>query len=687
MSSPGHTNRLAHETSPYLLQHAHNPVDWYPWGPEALERARREDKPILLSIGYSACHWCHVMERESFEDERIAGLMNELFVCVKVDREERPDLDHIYMTAVQMLTGHGGWPLTAFLTPEGEPFYGGTYFPPVDRHGMPAFPRVLHGVAQAYRERRDDVRRSVAQILGGIARLEDQEARAGELPADLPRRAATALACHYDAEHGGLGGAPKFPNTMAFALFLRVWHATGDESLRRMVADTLRRMAAGGIYDQLGGGFHRYSVDARWLVPHFEKMLYDNALLAQLYAEAYRATGDPELRRVAEETIAYVLREMTHPEGGFYSAQDADSEGVEGKYFVWTRDEVLAALGAERGEIVCRLYGVTEAGNLEGKTVLSRACDLESLARLSGRPAGELAAAEEGRARLLALRARRVPPGRDDKILTGWNALMISALAVAHQVFGRPEYRAAAERAVAFVYANLHRDGRLLRTFKDGRARLSAYLDDYAFLVNAVLDLYEATFDAALVERARVLGETILVLFEDRARGGFYLTAADHEPLVVRPKPAFDGSVPSGNSAAAMGLLRLASYCGEARFLEAAERTLRLFAGAMEAQPFGFAHMIAAADLYLRKPHEIVVVGGRDDPATAALTARLHAAYLPNRTLVLAEPGGAGRPLAPAAGKTQVGGKVTAYVCHDYACSAPVTSWEALAPLLPLAPA
>jgi uncharacterized protein len=682
-------NRLSAETSPYLLQHAHNPVDWYPWGFEALERARREDKPILISIGYSACHWCHVMEHESFEDERIAQLMNDLFVCIKVDREERPDLDHIYMSAVQMLTGHGGWPLTVFLTPSGEPFYGGTYFPPVDRHGMPAFPRVLHGVADAYREKPDQIRQSVEQIRNGLVQMERRqvstaaESGAANLPSDVAVTAARALTGHYDTENGGIGGAPKFPNTMVFSLFLRAWRTTGDDQFRRMAVDTLHHMARGGMYDQLGGGFHRYSVDARWLVPHFEKMLYDNALLTRLALEVYQATGgDPDSRRVVEETLGYVAREMTHPDGGFYAAQDADSEGVEGKYFVWTRDEVIQALGPDAGEIVCRFYDVTDSGNFESKNILHRTVDLEQLARLFGRSVDEIGAiVEAGRTRLLALRATRVPPGRDDKILASWNALMISAFAEAYKVLGRDEYRIAAERALGFIDRHLYEDGRLLRTYKDGQAKLNAYLDDYAFLLNAVLDVYEATFDLALIARAVELADALLERFEDRDAGGFFFTSSDHERLVHRPKPAFDGSIPSGNAAAAMGLLRLYHHRGDARFLEAVERTLGAFATTMQAQPFGFAHMLAVADLYARKPYEIVVIARPDDPARGDLLARLHGEFIPDKIVIAADPSSSERlPLAE--GKPQVDGRATIYVCHRYTCSAPATDWHDVAPLL-----
>ncbi len=679
-------NRLIRETSPYLLQHAHNPVDWYPWGPEALQRAAHEDKPILISIGYSACHWCHVMERESFENEQIAALMNELFVCIKVDREERPDLDHIYMSAVQMLTGHGGWPLTMFLTPAGEPFFGGTYFPPVDRHGMPAFPRVLAGVAQAYREKRDEVRTSVEQLRTGLIRNEQPPAPTAELAAGVVLTAAGALASHYDAEHGGLGGAPKFPNTMVFSLFLRAFAASGEERFRVMAVETVRRMAAGGIYDQLGGGFHRYSVDARWLVPHFEKMLYDNALLTRLALEVYQVTGgDTECRQIVEETLAYVAREMTHPEGGFYAAQDADSEGVEGKYFLWTRAEVMAALGEDAGEIFCRFYDVSAEGNFEGANILHRTIDLTQLAKLCGRSVEDVAAiVADGRERLLRLRAERVPPARDEKILTSWNALMISAFAEAYKVLGRAEYRTAAERGLGFVLTRLVQDGRLLRTFTDGEAKLNAYLDDYAFLLNAVLDVYEATFDLALIDRARQLADTLLERYQDREQGGFFFTSADHERLVHRPKPSFDGSIPSGNAAAAHGLLRLYHYAGDTRFLDAAERTLRCFSGAMQAQPFGFAHMLAAADLAERKPREVVIVARADDPARRALLERLHREFLPNKVIVAVAPDDPAR-LPVAEGKTQVDGQATVYVCHAYTCSAPVTDWDALAPLLGVA--
>jgi uncharacterized protein YyaL (SSP411 family) len=677
-----HSNRLIRETSPYLLQHAHNPVDWYPWGPEALDRARRENKPILLSIGYSACHWCHVMERESFEDERIAALMNEHFVCIKVDREERPDLDHVYMSAVQMLTGHGGWPLTVFLTPMGEPFWGGTYFPPVDRHGMAGFPRVLLGVSEAFRQKPDEIQKNVQQILDGIRQGERHDGTDAGIPADLPLAAARALTRHYDAENGGIGGAPKFPNTMVFSLFLRAWHATGERNFLDMVVTTLRKMAAGGMYDQIGGGFHRYSVDARWLVPHFEKMLYDNALLVRLYLEGHQATGDATFADVARETLAYVQREMTHPDGGFFSAQDADSEGVEGKFFVWTPEEVAAAVGAANREIVCRFYDVSREGNFEHKNILNRTIDVEQTARLFQRsPAEIVAILNDARTALLAARARRIAPGRDEKILTSWNALMIGAFAEAAKVLGDDTYRVAAERAVAFIRAKLHRDGRLLRTWTAGESKLDAYLDDHAFLINALLDLYEATADLELVAFATDLGRTVLDRFEDRANGGFFFTGEGHEALVHRPKPVFDGSIPSGNSSAVEGLLRLFHYTSDERFLAAAERALKVFAAGMSKNPFGFGHMIGVTDFYLRKPREVVIVGRRDDAGTLALRDCIHTGYVPNKTVVVSDPA-ASEALPVAREKPQVGGKATAYVCHGYTCSTPVATPEALAPLL-----
>jgi uncharacterized protein YyaL (SSP411 family) len=679
------TNRLIHETSPYLLQHAHNPVDWFPWGEEAFAKARAENKPILLSVGYSACHWCHVMEQESFEDEQIARLMNELFVNIKVDREERPDVDEIYMNAVQMLTGRGGWPMTVFLTPDGKPFYGGTYFPPVDRHNLPAFPRVLAAVAQAYRERPQDVEQATSQILSNLERMTQRQETTRPLRVETLANAAASLAQHVDHTHGGLGGAPKFPNSMVFALFLRQYHASGNEHYLQMTTHTLRKMAEGGVYDHLGGGFHRYAVDERWLVPHFEKMLYDNALLVRLYLEAYQATHDPFFRQVVEETLAYVEREMLHPEGGFYSTQDADSEGEEGKFFVWTRDEVLRELGEEVGEMFCRYYDVTDVGNFEHKNILHPTLSLAQLAKLFRRDEQEvtrlIAAARQ---KLFAVRERRVKPGRDDKILTSWNGLMISAFAEAYKVLGGPRYLDIARQSTEFLLTRLYQDGRLLRSYKDGQAKFNAYLDDYAFFAAALIDLYEAAFTRAYLERAVELTDTLNARFWDERDGGFFFTSSDHEALIARSKPAFDGSIPSGNSVAAFTLLRLYYLTENHSYLDKAERVLRLFYDAMEQNPFGFSHMLCALDFYLNRPKEIVLLGQCDAPETKEMLARIHGMFLPNKTLAcFAAPEQASQKLPSLlTGKTQVDGKLTVYVCHNFTCSLPVTEWGALRELL-----
>ncbi len=689
-----HTNRLIHESSPYLRQHAHNPVDWYPWGAEAFERARREQKPVLLSVGYSACHWCHVMERESFESPDIARLMNEHFVSIKVDREERPDVDHIYMNAVQVLTGHGGWPMTVFLTPDGKPFYGGTYFPPEDRHGMPGFPRLLLAVAQAYRDKADDVQRTVGQLMERLAQLESPSAAARPPGADTIREAAAHLARAYDPQYGGIGQAPKFPNTAVLDLFLRADFvagrgagatpgATRESRFSDMALFTLRRMAHGGIYDQLGGGFHRYAVDQRWLVPHFEKMLYDNAQLVPLYLSAYQVTGDAFFATVARETLDYVVREMRDPSGGFYSTQDADSEGEEGRFFLWDEREVLQLLGDELGELACRYWDISEAGNFEHRNILHVTLEVEQLAKLFRRDVGTVRAQlGAARAALFAARERRVKPGLDSKILAAWNGLMISAFARAAEVFDDADYRRVALDAVAFVERELQRGDRLLSTWKDGVAKLNGYLDDYAFVTAALLDVFAAVQDRRHLESARRLMDSTITHFWDEVAGAFFFTSDDHEALIVRSKPAFDGSIPSGNSVAAMNLLRLYHYTGTAEDLRRAEAVLRLFAEPMRAQPFGFANLLAAVDFHADGPREIAVVGDPAAPETAALLARIRATYLPNRTLTVLDP----RDPAPRPplleGKGQIGGQPTVYVCHRMTCSPPATRWEEIEPLL-----
>ena len=678
----GKTNRLINEQSPYLRQHAHNPVDWYPWGAEALARAKAENKPILLSIGYSACHWCHVMERESFENDAIAALMNENFVSIKVDREERPDLDQIYMDAVQMITGRGGWPLTMFLTPDAQPFFGGTYWPPEDRQGMPGFPKVLTAVANAFRNGAHEVSHNVEKLGAALGALSEYEPKAGELRPDQAVVAARALAGAYDSVNGGIGGAPKFPNTFVFSLFLRVFDAEGDEAMGEIVRHTLKKMARGGIHDQIGGGFHRYSVDERWLVPHFEKMLYDNAQLAVLYADAGRALNEPEFLDIARDILNYILREMTSPEGGFYSSQDADSEGVEGKFFVWEPEQVEDILGAELTEIAERYFDISVEGNFEGENILHRTLEVGDAARMFHKSEAEIEAALRTiREKLFAAREKRVRPGRDDKILTAWNAMTISAFAIGYRALHEPRFLEAAQRAANLIMTKMW-DGRALkRSYKDGAARFNAYLEDYALLAGAMIDLYEASLDARYLEHARTLAAVILERFIDRAKGGFYFTSDDHEALITRSKAAFDGSTPSGNSAAVTALLRLFEYTGEDEYRIEAERALKLFREFIEKQPFGFSHMLEAVDLYHRGATEVVIVGRRDSPEFREWIERLGLLYVPNLAIFAADSSGVattGFLPEQIRGKNQVNGKITAYVCRDRTCTTQLTEFKAL---------
>jgi uncharacterized protein YyaL (SSP411 family) len=677
-------NRLAAESSPYLLQHAANPVDWYPWGPEALDRARAEDRPIFLSIGYSACHWCHVMEHESFENAAIAQLMNEHFVCIKVDREERPDLDQIYMNAVQIMTGRGGWPMSVFLTPDLKPFYGGTYWPPTGRMGMPGFDQVLLAVADAWTNRRQQADEQADSLTEHLQLAARPQGEPGALQQTWLERAAGAIERTFDPAHGGFGAAPKFPHPMDLRLLLRGWrrldksHAPRRDALLHAVTHTLDKMAAGGIYDQLGGGFHRYSTDERWLVPHFEKMLYDNALLAPCYLEAYLVTGNAEYARVARETCDYVLREMTDPAGGFYSTQDADSEGVEGKYFVWTPEQLDAVLGAAAARDFAAVYDVTPQGNFEhGQSILNRPQTWQQAAGLLGRDLGELQAQlTESRAKLLAARGERIAPGLDDKVLVAWNGLMIDALAQAAGVLDEPRYLAAAQRAADFVLTHLRRDdGRLLHSWRHGKAKLDAYLDDYACLANALVTLYEADFDERWIDQALALVDTMLRQFVDAERGGLYFTAADHEVLITRQKDFYDNAVPSGNSMAALVLLRLGKLTGRGDYLLAAERTLQAAASIMQQAPRAAGQMLSALDLYFGPTHEIVVVGNTHYDKTAQALRALRQQFIPNkvvacRSSAVASPRGV--TLDPLfAGKEAAGGEPTVYICENFACQAP----------------
>src|SRR5215210_238009 len=648
-------NALARETSPYLLQHQHNPVDWLPWGEEALRRAREEDRPLLVSIGYSACHWCHVMERESFEDARIAALMNEHFVNVKVDREERPDVDAIYMEAVQAMTGHGGWPLNVFLTPEQVPFYGGTYFPPEPRHGLPSFRQVLGAVADAWEKRKDEIREQgarMAQRLQGGALLAPSDEPMTQEAIDT---ATDALRKSFDSVHGGWGGAPKFPAASVIEFLLR----RGETE---MSLYTLRAMASGGMYDQVGGGFARYSVDATWTVPHFEKMLYDNALLARAYVHGWQISGDDVLRRTAEETLDWALREMRGPEGGFHSALDADSEGVEGKYYVWTVDDLRAALGDDADAAIA-WFGATVRGNFEGTNVLE-----------SRGPEPPPEVRERIRARLLEVREQRVRPGLDDKRLASWNALMIAALAEAGAVLGEQRFVDAARDAAAFVLERMRTpEGRLLRTFNAGEARLNAYLEDHAFLLEALLTLYEATFEERWFAEARGVADQIVARFADRENGGFFSTSDDHEALVARRKDLEDTPIPSGGSAAAFGLLRLAALTGEATYDQHAVSHLRLLHAIAPEHPTAFGHQLQAMDFHLAPTREVALAG--DAGGVAALAAVVHEAFRPH--VVLAAGPGAGDTAVPL-----MDGRAAAYVCERFACQRPVTSADELRTLL-----
>jgi uncharacterized protein len=671
-------NRLANETSPYLLQHAENPVEWYPWGAEALARARDDGKPILLSVGYAACHWCHVMEHESFEDETTARLMNENFVNIKVDREERPDIDGIYMQAVQAMTGHGGWPMTVFLTPEGLPFYAGTYFPPADRHGMPSFQRVLAAVSDAYRNRRADVERTTEQLREFFAATTHPTRPTGALAPTLLERAYRELARAYDDRHGGFGGAPKFPQAMALDALLRYWSRTRTDLALTMARDSFRSMARGGIYDQLGGGFARYAVDERWLVPHFEKMLYDNAILSRLGVHLWQATKDGEVKRVVEETIDWVLREMAAPEGGFYSSLDADSEGHEGKFYLWTRAELDAALGSD-APIAAEYWGVSAGPNFEGMSILYVPNDPGVVAARLGISTNELRArVAAARHALLTVRGKRVRPGRDDKTLASWNGLMLRALAEAARAFDHLAYRAEAIRHGEFLFRTMIRDGRVLRSYKHGVARLGGYLEDYAAMGLAALSLYELTFDNAWLKRARALADASVEWFWDDEAGAFFDTPSDHETLVTRPRDVTDNATPSGTSLATELLARLAEILHDDSMRRRATYVLETIAEPMARHPAAFGHALGVVDLLVHGAVELAIVGDPSADDFRALTRAAAERYVPS--LVLA--GGSARAAADIpllVDRTATGGRATAYVCRNYSCDAPVTDATALA--------
>jgi hypothetical protein len=671
-------NRLIDETSPYLLQHAHNPVEWYPWGEGALEKADAEDKPIFLSIGYSACHWCHVMERESFEDQATAEILNEHFVSVKVDREERPDLDRIYMSAVQALTGSGGWPMSVFLTPDGKPFYGGTYFPPAPRFGMPSFQQVLRTVADAWENRREELLRGSERVVRSIERQMAVAGAGQKLERATLEQAAHKLRRDFDEVHGGWGGAPKFPQPMVLEFLLRHHYLTGEVEALRIVTETLEAMARGGMYDQLGGGFHRYSVDDHWLVPHFEKMLYDNSQLARVYLHGWQVTGNEFFRTIVGEILDYVVREMVDPEGGYYSTQDADSEGEEGKFFVWTPDEIRSILGSDADEFMAA-YGVTRHGNFEGKNILEFVGDLDHRRALAG-----------ARRKLFEAREQRVHPGRDDKVLTSWNGLMLAAFAEAARALDREDYREVAERNADFLLRELRlENGRLLRTWKAcpelaegaGEAKLNGYLEDYAYLIEGLLELYQTTFEPRWFVESQELADTMLAHFQAPG-GGFFDTSDDHETLITRPRDLQDNATPSGNAMAVTALLKLAGFTNDPHYLDTAHQALAQMQSMMARYALGFGQWLQALSYAVSEPREIAIVGDPEGADTQGLLGVIRSGYQPFQVVALGAPGAQPPEVPPLQDRGLVDGQAAAYVCRSFTCKAPTTSPEALRVLL-----
>ena len=691
--TPKHTNRLAGETSPYLLQHAHNPVDWYPWGAEAMEKAKAEDKPIFLSIGYAACHWCHVMERESFESEEIAAVLNEHFVSIKVDREERPDVDEIYMTAVQAMTGSGGWPMSMFLTPELKPFYGGTYFPPTDRFGRPGFKTVLLRLAEAWETRRGEVIDGAEKLTGHIEGvLTGSIGGASPITPEIVSNTAAALLKTFDPVDGGFGGAPKFPSAPSIQILLREYQRTRDPKLLEAATVTLDRMAQGGMYDHVGGGFARYSVDAQWLVPHFEKMLYDNAQLAVAYTEAYQVTGNEFYAQVVRETLEYVLRDLRDGGGGFHSSEDADSEGQEGKFYIWSLDEIEEALGDADTRIAAAHYNLQAHGNFSshepyhaGLNVLHTPETDDVVARNLGISAVELRAKiREIDRKLFDAREKRVRPPLDDKVLTSWNALMITAFAKAYQVLGDERYRVAAIEAAEFILREMQSDGGLLHTHRAGQSRVAGFLDDYAFFADALIDLYESTFDPRWLSEAERIAASMIATFWDSESPGFYVSEEDHDGLILRVRASQDSAVPSGASVAALALLRLAKFLDRADYHDKARLLLESNYRFLSEAPRAFVKMIVAADYLVHAPREVAIAGPIGDAGTQALISTVRSKFVPNKIVAWVDPASpdaaaTAERLPLLAAKGLVDGKPAAYVCKDYSCQRPVTSPEELA--------
>ncbi len=676
-------NRLAGETSPYLLQHQHNPVDWYPWGRLAIERSKAEDRPIFLSIGYSACHWCHVMERESFENPEIAALMNEYFVNVKVDREERPDLDQIYMNAVQAMTGHGGWPMSVFLTPDLKPFYGGTYFPPADARGMPGFPRVLISVAKAWKERRDEIAHSAGEMTEQLQAIGRVPSRAGSLTHAALDHAFSRLSQVFDNKNGGFGDAPKFPHPMDLRVLLRHYHRTGTPNALHMARLTLDKMRRGGIYDHLGGGFARYSTDDRWLAPHFEKMLYDNALLASVYLEAYQVTRNDDYAQVARETLDYVLSRMTSPEGGFYATEDADSEGVEGKYYVWSLAEITEILGDERARTFAQVYDVTERGNWEESNILNLPRPLEEAAKLLNRDLGELREElKADRTLLLESRERRIPPGKDTKVITAWNGLMLAALADGSRILRDGKYAEAASKCADFLLKTLvQEDGRLLHTIKDGRARLDGYLDDYACLIDGLVRVFESSGEPRWIEAANSLTSKMIDEFRDPEGLGFFYTGKSHETLIARPKDVYDNATPSSNAMAATALLRLGEITGNDAWIDLGRQTIDFMGTILDKAPTAAGQGLVALDFLLASKQEIAIVAGHDSGEYAEALNQAARAFRPHAVTIPRPSGAEASPLVPFGGPSK-DGKVTLYLCENRTCEAPAAGMEAIGRLL-----
>ncbi|GJL80249.1 MAG: hypothetical protein NPINA01_32380 [Nitrospinaceae bacterium] len=683
MESPKHENRLIEETSPYLLQHAHNPVDWYPWGPEALEKARRENKPIFLSIGYSACHWCHVMAHESFEDEATAELMNQWFVNIKVDREERPDVDAVYMKALVELTGHGGWPLSIFLTPDQEPFYAGTYFPPSKKYNRPGFSEILQQVHERYTGKKDEIQSRVEKIMGRLS-----SSPSGKIGGDLPRlglidEVEAMLAGRFDAENGGFGNGMKFPEPMIYTLLLRQWQRTGSQEALEMLDKSLTAMAEGGIYDHLAGGFHRYSTDREWIVPHFEKMLYDNGLVVKVFIEMFQATKQEIYKDTAMETLDFILREMTSPDGAFFASMDADTAGGEGEYYVWELKEVLNLLGPEHAKIFARAYGITPSGKFEKKNVLHVKESMEKVSEGEGRAIFEVQhILKKGKQTLWEARKKRETPDTDEKIITAWNGLMITALSKGASVFGEQKYCEAASRSAKFIWDHQWSEQGLLRIYKDGQSKIAGCLDDYAYFLEGLLALYEASFEFEWIEKARQVADKMVEEFWDETDGGFFMTGNSQEPLVARLKNAADEAIPSANAIAAYSFVQLSHLTGKKEYREKVEAMLKAFEPRMEKSPAAHTGLLSALDFYSASPTEVVYAGPKDDPAFREMRKTVQEDFRPHKVLLWNENEQTQKQLPLAEGRTAIEGKATVYLCQKQTCHPPVHSGQALMNLL-----